>query len=524
MSIIIRNRYVIGLMLVIISSLALRHYFIHKEPYWLDEAYTSWFASQSFYNLVFWIPTFESHPPFYYLLIKLWNGVLGHYLEHSERYLSLALSIPLIYLPYKILRKINSDNPFAAGFLIVFLFGFSPIVSWYSLEARPYLLFMLSYAIALYGFVLVITEGDDRFGRTWMIFSVGVLLTNWCHNLGPVYSFVFYALLLFHCLFVKDLKKLKNVFRSATLVMVFSLPLLVTLLFQLQGWSSGSWIQEPDLNAFFLTLKNLFFPLNHVHDSLVSRFVSHAYIGKGLSDVINLSFPALFAFGIFASLKEKNLIFFYLMFLIFSIPVISYIVSAMGPNVFLERTFTPILVPYYIFLALSLSRIQWPVVKYACLSVLFFQLCYGSFYHLKYRDKEPWDDIRDFIYHQSDVDTLVLLFPNSIKLPLLKDGSEVLNNSAMESIPYEFPALDKSTFYPAGTPSVPGFTAEDVSRFDELTKEGHNRIILITRREALYDPNGLLKIAFKKSDYELVMTKSYDTINIYKYDLSGSQL
>ena len=64
---------------VIGSSVALKYQSINLFSYWLDEAYTVWFAKQSFYDLWFLIPGFESHPPFYYTLVKMWGGAVEYY-------------------------------------------------------------------------------------------------------------------------------------------------------------------------------------------------------------------------------------------------------------------------------------------------------------------------------------------------------------------------------------------------------------------------------------------------------------
>src|SRR3546814_4255423 len=42
---------------------------------WLDEAYSVWFSQQSWHVLWRETPYYETHPPLYYSLLKLWRGL-----------------------------------------------------------------------------------------------------------------------------------------------------------------------------------------------------------------------------------------------------------------------------------------------------------------------------------------------------------------------------------------------------------------------------------------------------------------
>jgi predicted membrane-bound mannosyltransferase len=47
-------------------ALAVRLIGITLRPLWLDEAYSAWFSSRSWHELWTVVPTYETHPPFYY--------------------------------------------------------------------------------------------------------------------------------------------------------------------------------------------------------------------------------------------------------------------------------------------------------------------------------------------------------------------------------------------------------------------------------------------------------------------------
>src|SRR5438046_9525518 len=45
------------------------------RPLWLDEAYSAWFSARGWNYLWTVVPTYETHPPFYYSILKLWRNV-----------------------------------------------------------------------------------------------------------------------------------------------------------------------------------------------------------------------------------------------------------------------------------------------------------------------------------------------------------------------------------------------------------------------------------------------------------------
>ena len=62
----------------------------HGRPLWLDEAYSAWFSAQSWHVLWTDVPTYETHPPFYYSLLKLWRDRLRRDCSRVEKLLGLV--------------------------------------------------------------------------------------------------------------------------------------------------------------------------------------------------------------------------------------------------------------------------------------------------------------------------------------------------------------------------------------------------------------------------------------------------
>lgn len=498
-------------------SFIFRLYYIDSQPYWLDESYTVWFAAQSYSSLFFWVPTFESHPPLYYATVKLWNETAGIFFENPERYFSLILSILLILVTYKIWKQISTkikiENNIDSIPIILFL-SFSSLISWYSIEARPYLLFVLAYSVILYGFFCVVDKKNHNNVKSWLILSLGALLTNWSHSTGPIHSFVIYATLLINHFGDKKSENLKYLIYSVLVVFTFSIPLLYIIFQQLQGWATGSWISEPSLFLLLKITNFLYLPHNSL-DFLLGLVNGHVF--KSLVLPIYLLIPILFGYGIYLMTKQKNIYLFYLILFSFLAPIIYYLTSLFGPNILLGRVLIPVVIPYYLFLAVTIAQIKNMKIVLIILGLLFIQLFYDSYEKFEYKQKEPWDKIYAYLSTQSK-DSLILIFPNALIHPLSKAGEFDTDCLNIKSLPHEYPAINKSTFYPGGTPSVPGFTTGDVKSFKQLINDNYSKIILVARGESLYDPNGIIHDEFANSNFKLKSVHEFfKNLKVYEY-------
>ncbi|MBL0374408.1 hypothetical protein JJB09_20550 [Rhizobium sp. KVB221] len=68
---------------------------LSSRSLWIDELYSQWFSSRSFAELWRDVPSYETHPPSYYTLLKLWTLVFGDS-ELGLRSLSLVASMATI--------------------------------------------------------------------------------------------------------------------------------------------------------------------------------------------------------------------------------------------------------------------------------------------------------------------------------------------------------------------------------------------------------------------------------------------
>ena len=156
-------------------ALALRFLGLGEGDFWIDELFTRAIVDEPLADVTNAVRDTESSPHLYYLLAWAWTGVLGAG-ETALRSLSAiagALVAPVAYLT---LRQVGlrTEALIAGGLAAV-----SPLLIWYSQEARVYSLLALLTAVGMVFFVRVLVDFDRRALIGWSIASVTMLLTHY---------------------------------------------------------------------------------------------------------------------------------------------------------------------------------------------------------------------------------------------------------------------------------------------------------------------------------------------------------
>lgn len=141
-----------------------------NQSFWLDEATSANVVKN--YNFVEIITKFspgDFHPPFYYLLLKLWSIPFG-VSEISLRILSVFAGLGLIYIVYLIGKEIKNKS---FGETVSLLVAASPLLVYYSQEARAYMFETLLVSSLIYFFLKILKKGKFIY---WTVFSFLLLL------------------------------------------------------------------------------------------------------------------------------------------------------------------------------------------------------------------------------------------------------------------------------------------------------------------------------------------------------------
>lgn len=159
-----------------------------NQSLWLDEATTALVSKMSFSDIFSKFLPGDFHPPFYYLLMKLWVLVFGTS-EISLRIPSVIFGVGIIYFVYLIAKKMFDIK---AANIASLLAATSGLLIYYSQEARMYSLTAFLVVIAFY---LLLKE-------KWIWFSISLLF------LGMTDYVVLLIVPVFFVYKIKDIKKL----------------------------------------------------------------------------------------------------------------------------------------------------------------------------------------------------------------------------------------------------------------------------------------------------------------------------
>ena len=141
-----------------------------------DEAQAIWIVRMPTWSSVAsFLRHHESHPPFYYWLLRQWLGVFGD-TERSAVSLSVVLGTILIPVVYRVSMRMFSER---VGLIACALSTVAPLLFQYSTKVRPYSLLPLLCTLSIYYLWISLTE--MRF-RDWIAYVVSTLLLLFTHN------------------------------------------------------------------------------------------------------------------------------------------------------------------------------------------------------------------------------------------------------------------------------------------------------------------------------------------------------
>jgi mannosyltransferase len=146
-----------------------------KQGFWYDEATTAYLVGLRPGSLVGLLPDTESTPPLYYLIAWVWSRAFGSH-EAGLRSLSALAGVLTVLVMYGIGRELASRR---AGLVAAALTATSPLLVWYSQEARSYALFALLSAVSFLLFLRARADGSRLALAAWAAASSLALATHY---------------------------------------------------------------------------------------------------------------------------------------------------------------------------------------------------------------------------------------------------------------------------------------------------------------------------------------------------------
>jgi 4-amino-4-deoxy-L-arabinose transferase-like glycosyltransferase len=145
------------------------------QGFWFDEANTAQLVHFSLGGMLGLLPRTESTPPLYFCIAWVWARVFG-FGEAGLRSLSAVVGVVTVPVAYAAAAKLISRR---AGLITAALVATSPLLIWYSQEARAYELLALLAAATLLAFAHALSTPTRRTLAAWAVACVLAIATHY---------------------------------------------------------------------------------------------------------------------------------------------------------------------------------------------------------------------------------------------------------------------------------------------------------------------------------------------------------
>lgn len=423
-----------------------------RNPLWLDEGYSAYAAAKGFAFLWHVTPLYETHPPFYYSLLRVWTLLFGDSLV-ALRALGIACGLLTLGVALLVARELARWFSPALRFLplaplLLLLAAFSPALIGMAREVRPYPVMILVYAGALLALLRLgrIAAREGRIDRAaFGLYVCALALLLWLHNLGPLYGLALglalLALVARKSLSGRDWALLVG---GHVLAGLIYLPAFLILLDQAPTWIHSTWLR---------------FSFTGLPERLTILWAAPGAMA-GIAALV----LALLGAMTLLRLREGWRVAAALLLLALLPVALSILISVVKAPVFIPRTMTPTAVPALVLLAVgaSLRRgwVRWPALL--AFLLLVFSMVRTDRADLAGPPMEDWYGATAWLAQHMGPGDEIWSYPNEGALPLdyaLRDKRLALVN---RPIPTPVPTLHggPGSWYPTGSRGVVSLSPE----------------------------------------------------------------
>jgi mannosyltransferase len=459
--------------LVCIIALLLRLPTLASRSLWLDETYSAWFSAVPLVELWTQVPLYETHPPFYYTLLKAWRSVAGSG-EASLRGLSVLASVATVFLVAIAARaaRLGAIADRVALLAALFLTVNAGNVQ-FAQEARPYALQTLAASVAIFFSFMLLAEiksgahGRPAGSRSWPCvagLSLATGLTLWLHNTGVFIAFgIWTGLVVSLLLLIPGDRR-----HQALLVGVAGLVAILV------------WL--PFLPTFIrqhASMATLAFWVKFKPSDLFSAWVLAA--GGKLLEIP----AAVLGLAAIASLwHTRRYLVCHLLIILAVAPVTMAAYSYFVKPIFLTRLFEWLAPLVMALLALGVFALR-PSMRKPAATVVIALSGFSTFSGYN-RPTENWREMLAKIAASARPGDLILTVPNEVQLPIRYYLQPATVPAEIIYLPRPFPAPGLARRY-VGNPGAPAVDSSDIDQLRAILPR-YRRVWLIERRPDLYDP------------------------------------
>lgn len=229
----------------------LRLWRIAVTPLWLDEAYSAYAAAHGFAFLWQVVPRYETHPPLYYAIVRVWTFVFGDglvALRAIGEIAGLLTPFALAAAAREAARWLGWDETRTRRLMFVAFALACVSIPWVEMarEVRPYAPMGLAYTLAMVALLRVaraLDAGRPLPARAFAAYLVLDELLLWLHDLGPLWAAALGLAMLAVAAWRASTRDWAWLVGGHALVGLLYVPCLLIVLDQAPTWIGSTWLR-----------------------------------------------------------------------------------------------------------------------------------------------------------------------------------------------------------------------------------------------------------------------------------------
>jgi hypothetical protein len=415
------------------------------EPLWLDEAYSLYAAEKGWFFLWHVVPRYETHPPFYYSIVRVWIELFGTSVGalRSLGALALGLTVPVAMIAARDacrLARVEGRGALLVVIAVGVLVALSPALQGMARQVRPYPVMILVYAVAIAALLRLGRQagaGERLGGPALVAFFAGQATMLWLHNLGLFYAAALTLGLAIMVLGNGRITRRDWIMLGAGHVIVglVYLPALAILLDQAPTWVNATWLR---------------FSWASLDIRLARIYATPEPFARWLT-----AFAILFALSALLVDRRRARLAAALAVLALLPAVLSVAVSALVSPVFIPRIMTALVVPMILLIGFAMiAHTTVRVVSIAVVAVLGLQYLEWDGRVISAPAGEDWYVAAEWLRPRLQPGDEIWAYPNEGALPLGYALRDRRVTAVIRPVPVAVPAIGVGGWYPTGSRGV----------------------------------------------------------------------
>jgi mannosyltransferase len=460
---------------ILVLGTAVRFAALAHQSVWLDEAFSVFVSRKSPGEIISFVSTNDSHPPLYYLMLHYWINAFGES-EVALRSLSGVFGVGAIYVGYKLGQELYGEE---TGLTVGLLVAVSPLLVWYSQEARMYSVLFLLTAAAAYCLVRAIKDVRSWWWAGYALAGAAALYTD---N-GGIWFFIASNLVLLPAVIKQPSLRLPWLVAQVAVVLLY-LPWLPSFIAQSRNVTQSFWLSPPtfsDVLNTFVAFNSYNFPLEALGIVYLTavlvwvHFIPEKYAPRR-------SLPSAWLF----------------------LPVIISFALSLRQPIFLLRNLIAASLGYYVLAGRAAWSFDNRRFAMAIIAPLLLMNVASLVYDHTTERKEQWRDAAAYVDSKA------------------AKGQMILFDAGYTEMPFRY--YDRSGLPGRGYPFDEALVHQQALGSEDLAKttQGFPGVWLVLSHNTDVDASGAAK-SWLDAHYKLKEQRSYQDIQVLFYETAASQ-